>query len=81
VRVFNATCRIGSNIVSHAFQKRVQKTPKRGIDLTRRRVRKIPAERSHRGLDNSIIEPSDELRCTTGKVTCRARLGGILRFY
>jgi putative transposase len=39
------------------------------------------AERNHQGLDNRIIEPGDELRCTTGKIAFRERLGGILRYY
>jgi putative transposase len=39
------------------------------------------AERNHQGLDNRIIEPGDELRCTTGKIACRERLGGIPRYY
>jgi hypothetical protein len=39
------------------------------------------AERNHQGLNNRIIEPGDELRCTTGKIACRERRGGILRYY
>ncbi len=39
------------------------------------------AERKHQGLDNTIIEPGDELRLTIDKIACRDRLGGILRYY
>ena len=39
------------------------------------------AERNHQGLDNRIIEPGDEVRCTSGKIACRERLGGMLRYY
>lgn len=39
------------------------------------------AERNHQGLDNTIIEPGDESRRTIGKIACRERLGGILRYY
>jgi len=39
------------------------------------------AERNHQGLNNRIIVPGDELRCTTGKIACRERLGGMLRYY
>ncbi len=38
-------------------------------------------ERNHQGLDNRIIEPGDEVRCTSGKIACRERLGGMLRYY
>jgi transposase InsO family protein len=38
------------------------------------------AERNHPGLDNRIIEPGDEVRCTRGKIACRERLGGMLRY-
>jgi putative transposase len=37
-------------------------------------------ERNHQGLENNIIEPefgSD----VEGEVTCRERLGGLLRYY
>jgi hypothetical protein len=27
------------------------------------------------------IEPGDEVRCTSGKIACRERLGGMLRYY
>ena len=39
------------------------------------------AERNHQGFDNRSIEPGDELRRTTGKIACRERLAGILRYY
>jgi putative transposase len=39
------------------------------------------AERHHQGLGNRIIEPGDEVRCTSGKIACRERLGGMLRYY
>jgi len=39
------------------------------------------AERNHQGLDNRIIEPGDEVGCAAGKIACRERLGGMLRYY
>ena len=39
------------------------------------------AERNHQGLGNRIIEPGDEIGCTTGEIACRERLGGTLRYY
>ncbi len=39
------------------------------------------AERNHQGLDNKIIEPGDEVGTVAGKIECRERLGGILRYY
>jgi hypothetical protein len=38
-------------------------------------------ERNHQGLDNKIIEPSDEVGRENGEIQCRERLGGILRYY
>ena len=32
-------------------------------------------------LREHVIEPGDELPCTTGKIACRERLGGMLRYY
>ena len=39
------------------------------------------AERNHQGLANELILPSDEVGTTAGKIECRERLGGILRYY
>jgi len=38
-------------------------------------------ERNHQGLGNRIISPSDEVGATAGKIECRERLGGMLRYY
>ncbi len=38
------------------------------------------AERNHQGLGNEIIDP-EGVQATTGEVTCRERLGGLLRYY
>ncbi len=39
------------------------------------------AERNHQGLDNQIIELGDEVGSIAGKIECRERLGGMLRYY
>ena len=39
------------------------------------------AERNHQGLDNTIIDPGGEIGQVAGKVECRERLGGMLRYY
>jgi transposase InsO family protein len=39
------------------------------------------AERNHQGLGNRLIEPSAEVGSVEGEVTCRNRLGGLLRYY
>ncbi|MCG8584018.1 MAG: transposase [Pirellulales bacterium] len=39
------------------------------------------AERNHQGLGNQLIEPNDDLDSQTGKVNCRERLGGMLKYY
>ena len=38
-------------------------------------------ERNHQGLGNSIIEPGDEVVAIAGKIECRDRLGGMLKYY
>ncbi|WP_231742724.1 integrase core domain-containing protein [Polystyrenella longa] len=39
------------------------------------------SERNHQGLDNQLIEPDEEVGCVAGKVECRERLGGLLKYY
>lgn len=39
------------------------------------------AERNHQGLDNRIIDPGEEVGAIAGKIECRERLGGMLRYY
>ena len=39
------------------------------------------AERNHQGLDNRLIEPGEEDGAIVGKIACRERLGGMLRYY
>ena len=38
-------------------------------------------ERNHQGLENQLIEPEAHSGEQNGKVRCRDRLGGILRYY
>ena len=39
------------------------------------------AERNHQGLDNKIIESGSEVGIGIGKIECRERLGGLLKYY
>jgi putative transposase len=39
------------------------------------------AERNHQSLDNRIIEPGEEVGRCEGKIECRERLGGMLKYY
>ena len=39
------------------------------------------AERNHQALDNRLIDRGDEVGCTTRRVACRERLGGMLRAF
>ena len=39
------------------------------------------AERNHQGLGNELIEPGEEVGAVAGKIECRERLGGMLRYY
>lgn len=38
-------------------------------------------ERNHQGLDNCLIEPEEDSKEREGKVRCRERIGGMLRYY
>ena len=38
-------------------------------------------ERNHQGLGNKIIAPEEEVGAIAGKIECRERLGGILKYY
>jgi putative transposase len=44
-------------------------------------IRHYHEERNHQGLGNKIIEPGDEVGQIVGKIACRERLGGLLRYY
>jgi len=39
------------------------------------------SERNHQGLGNELIEPVADQAGTPGQVSCRERLGGLLKFY
>ena len=39
------------------------------------------SERNHQGLDNQLIEPGDAVGQGAGKIECRERLGGLLKYY
>jgi len=38
-------------------------------------------ERNHQGMDNRLIMPEDNIDQSSGRVLCRERLGGMLRYY
>jgi putative transposase len=38
-------------------------------------------ERNHQGLDHRSIEPDEELGRTAGRIACRQRLSGMLKYY
>ena len=38
-------------------------------------------ERNHQGLNNRLITAGEEVGQTIGKIRCRERLGGMLRYY
>jgi transposase InsO family protein len=38
-------------------------------------------ERNHQGLNNRLIEPENEVGQVAGRIECRERLGGMLRYY
>ena len=38
-------------------------------------------ERNHQGLENRLIDPGEEVGRESGEITCRERLGGMLKYY
>jgi len=50
-------------------------------NAVREYVEHYHAERNHQGLGNELIEPSDDAASTDGKIECRERLGGMLKYY
>jgi putative transposase len=38
-------------------------------------------ERYHQGFENRLIEPGEEVGGAAGNVSCRERLGGMLKYY
>jgi transposase InsO family protein len=38
-------------------------------------------ERNHQGLDNRLIESTNDVGCAASDIECRNRLGGMLRYY
>ena len=38
-------------------------------------------ERNHQGLENRIVTPSEEVGRIAGRIQCRERLGGLLKYY
>ena len=38
-------------------------------------------ERNHQGIGNQLVEPEEGVGKTPGKICCRERLGGMLRYY
>ena len=39
------------------------------------------SERNHQGLDNQLILPDDSHDANGGRLQCRERLGGMLKYY
>jgi hypothetical protein len=37
--------------------------------------------RNHQGLENMLINPSEEMGQTGGEIECHEELGGLLKFY
>ena len=44
-------------------------------------VEHYQAERNHQGLGNELVEPVDDADTVAGRIECRERLGGMLKYY
>ena len=49
-------------------------------NAVREYVEHYHAERNHQGLGNELIQPVDD-EVVVGKIECRERLGGIMKYY
>jgi len=50
-------------------------------NAVREYVEHYHAERNHQGLGNELIEPSEDADSVAGRIECRERLGGMLKYY
>jgi putative transposase len=50
-------------------------------NAVRKYVEHYHTERNHQGLVKALIEPSDNVSAVAGKIECRERLGGMLKYY
>ena len=44
-------------------------------------VEQHPAERNHQRLGNELFEPGEDAGSVAGRIECRERLGGLLKYY
>jgi hypothetical protein len=49
-------------------------------NAVREYVEHYHTERNNQGLDNELIEPSEDAASCHGRIECRERLGGMLKF-
>ena len=50
-------------------------------NAVREDVEHYHAERNHQGLGNELSEPVDDADTVAGRIRCRERLGGLLKYY
>ncbi|MCP4785890.1 MAG: transposase [Fuerstiella sp.] len=50
-------------------------------NAVREYVQHYHGERNHQGLGNELIEPDQDVGAVAGKIECRERLGGMLKYY
>ena len=50
-------------------------------NAVREYVQHYHGKRNHQGLGNQLIDPSDNVNAVAGKIECRERLGGMLKYY
>ena len=50
-------------------------------NAVREYVENYHAERNHQGLGNELIEPNEDVDVVAGRIQCRERLSGMLKYY
>ena len=55
--------------------------PRKSLEnAVREYVQHDHSERNHQGLGNELLDPSDHVDAVVGKIACRERLGGMLKY-
>ena len=50
-------------------------------NAVREYVEHYHAERNHQALGNELIQPSEDAATWAGRIKCRERIGGLLKYY
>jgi len=73
--------RFFQSLKSEALERMIFFSERSLRNATREYLAYYHGERNHQGLNNSLIEPGEEVGMVAGKIACRKRHGELLRYY